>query len=107
MKATIDPEGRIALDHDLQAFLGVQPGDDVVLEPRGAELVIKAANGKTGLCYEGTVLLHRGTALPIAAEEAEILEDQGPIRLPPRDVRKVKAKIRAGSHRSLSVTSED
>jgi bifunctional DNA-binding transcriptional regulator/antitoxin component of YhaV-PrlF toxin-antitoxin module len=61
MKATIDTQGRIALDIAFQKQLGVQPGDDVVLEARGDELVIKAANGKTGLCYEGQVLVHRGT----------------------------------------------
>jgi bifunctional DNA-binding transcriptional regulator/antitoxin component of YhaV-PrlF toxin-antitoxin module len=63
MIATIDREGRIVLDQELQKQLGVQPGDDVVVEPRGAELVIKAVNGKTGLCHEGNVLVHRGTCV--------------------------------------------
>ena len=107
MKATIDREGRIVLDDEVQKQLGVQPGDEVVLEPRGAELILKAANGKTGLCYEGNVLVHRGTALPIAPEEAELLEDTGPIRLPPRETRTVKAKIQSIPRRPVSVTAED
>lgn len=42
MKATIDREGRIALAKEVQAQLGVQPGDDVLLENRGNEWIIKA-----------------------------------------------------------------
>jgi bifunctional DNA-binding transcriptional regulator/antitoxin component of YhaV-PrlF toxin-antitoxin module len=64
MKATIDREGRIPLTDEFQKQLGVQPGDEVVLEPRGSELVIKAAHAKAGLCYEGNVLVHRGTCTP-------------------------------------------
>jgi len=64
MKATIDQDGRIALDKDIQQQLGVHPGDEVVLEPRGRELIIKAANGTTGLCYEGNVLVHRDACPP-------------------------------------------
>lgn len=63
MKATIDRDGRITLGQDVQAQLGVQPGDDVLVENRGNEIVIKAANGKTGLGYEGNVLVHRGTCV--------------------------------------------
>ena len=107
MKATIDREGRIALAEEVQQRLGVHPGDDVVLETRGNELVVKAANGKTGLSSEGNVLVHRGTALPIAAEEAEMLEDTGPIYLPPRDLRTLKAKVVRGPQRRLSETAED
>ena len=61
MKATIDREGRIALAKELQAQLGVQPGDEVVLENRGDEWIIKATPKESGLCYEGSVLVHRGT----------------------------------------------
>lgn len=32
MKATIDREGRIALAKEVQAQVGVQPGDEVLLE---------------------------------------------------------------------------
>jgi bifunctional DNA-binding transcriptional regulator/antitoxin component of YhaV-PrlF toxin-antitoxin module len=80
MKTTIDQEGRIALGQDLQRQLGVQPGDEVLLESRGSEWVIKAAGAATGLCLEGNVLVHRGTMLPLAAAEAELLDDTGPIR---------------------------
>jgi formylmethanofuran dehydrogenase subunit D len=81
MKAIIDREGRIALDHEVQQQLGVQPGDEVVLEPRGAEVVIKAAHGKTGLCYEGNVLVHRGTCVrktnPLADNREERMDQLG------------------------------
>lgn len=71
MIATIDHQGRIVLDQELQKQLGVQPGDDVVVEPRGTELVIKAANGKSGLCREGNVLVHRGTCVSDTALAAD------------------------------------
>ena len=64
MKAIIDREGRIALAKEVQAQLGVQPGDEVVLENRGDEWIIKATVGEPGLCYEGNVLVHRGICTP-------------------------------------------
>jgi bifunctional DNA-binding transcriptional regulator/antitoxin component of YhaV-PrlF toxin-antitoxin module len=60
MKAIIDHDGRIALGPELQNRLGVGPGDEVILENRGDELIIKAANNVAGLCREGNVLVHRG-----------------------------------------------
>jgi len=79
MKATIDREGWIALGHDVQKQLGVQPGDDVFLENRGDEWVIKAAKPGTGLCMEGNVLVHPGTWVtpsgdPVAADRDERME---------------------------------
>jgi hypothetical protein len=62
MKATIDCEGRIALAPDVQSQLGVQPGDEVLLEKHGGEWIMKAAKPETGLCYEGNVLVHRGVS---------------------------------------------
>jgi bifunctional DNA-binding transcriptional regulator/antitoxin component of YhaV-PrlF toxin-antitoxin module len=62
MRTTIDREGRIALGRDLQDELGVQPGDDVLLERRGEEWIIQAAKGERGLCLEGNVLVHRGVS---------------------------------------------
>jgi hypothetical protein len=60
MKATIDPEGRICLAVEMQTQLGVQPGDDVLLEKHGNEWIIRAAQPPTGLSQEGNVLVHRG-----------------------------------------------
>jgi bifunctional DNA-binding transcriptional regulator/antitoxin component of YhaV-PrlF toxin-antitoxin module len=60
MRATIDQEGRIPLGRELQGQLGLKPGDEVILENRGAEWVIKAAKAEGGLCREGNVLVHRG-----------------------------------------------
>jgi len=60
MKATIDHQGRIPLGRELQDQLGVKPGDEVVLESRGSEWIIKAAHSNAGLCREGNVLVHRG-----------------------------------------------
>ena len=62
MTTTIDTQGRIELGREVRERLGVQPGDDVVLEERGDEWVIKAA-AKTGLCWVGNVLVHRGISL--------------------------------------------
>ena len=107
MKATIDREGRIALAQEVQTQLGVQPGDEVLLEHRGDEWIIKAAKSATGLCLEGNVLVHRGIALPIAANEAELLEDTGPIHMGPRDSRRVAAQIVSVPRRPISATAED
>lgn len=64
MNTTIDLEGRISLAKELQDCLGVRPGDQVVVESRGAEIVITAAtNPKTGLYHEGNVLVHGGTCV--------------------------------------------
>ena len=93
MEATIDREGRIALDQEVQSQLGVQPGDDILLENRGDEWIIRSAKSTAGLCYEGNVLVHRGTALPVAADEAELLEDSGPIRIAPLGTQTVAAQV--------------
>ncbi len=72
MKAIVGHEGRIALAKEAQAQLGVQSGDDVLLENRRNEWIIKATSAMTGLCYEGNVLVHRGTCIlpsnPVAVE---------------------------------------
>jgi bifunctional DNA-binding transcriptional regulator/antitoxin component of YhaV-PrlF toxin-antitoxin module len=107
MKATIDREGRIALAPELQSELGVQPGDDVLLENRGGDWIIKAAKTETGLCYEGELLVHRGTALPVAADEAELLEDIGRIHAAPRNSQKVPAKVVSIPRRAISIATED
>src|SRR4051812_13218311 len=39
MRATIDPQGRIPLGPTLQTQLGLGPGDEVIVEERGGELV--------------------------------------------------------------------
>jgi len=65
LRTTIDREGRIALDRDVQAKLGVGPGDEVVLESRGAEVLIRSARTEGGLELEGNVVVHRGVcAIP-------------------------------------------
>jgi AbrB family looped-hinge helix DNA binding protein len=76
MKATIDPEGRIALGRELQRQLGLKPGDEVVLEKRGSELIVKPANGKDGLCREGNVLVHRGSCTESIEEALETIRKQ-------------------------------
>jgi AbrB family looped-hinge helix DNA binding protein len=70
MKTTIDAAGRILLPDDLRARLGVKPGDEVVIEERAGEWVIKPANAASGLSWEGNVLVHRGsTTTPATVEE--------------------------------------
>jgi len=69
MKTTIDSSGRIQLPNDLQAQLGVKPGDEVVLEERGGEWVIRSLHTEAGLTWEGNVLVHRGTTVTGATVE--------------------------------------
>ena len=76
MRTTIDREGRIALGRDLQIQLGVQPGDDVLLERRGEEWIIQAAKGEKGLCLEGNVLVHRGVSQPPSVEALAEVRDE-------------------------------
>jgi bifunctional DNA-binding transcriptional regulator/antitoxin component of YhaV-PrlF toxin-antitoxin module len=60
MKVMIDNNGRIELGDELQKQLGLKPGDEVEIETRGKEGIIKPANSGQGLCQEGNVLVHRG-----------------------------------------------
>jgi len=62
MKTIIDPSGRIQLPDDLRAQLGVKPGDEVVIEERAGEWIIKPVRVPSGLAWEGKVLVHRGTS---------------------------------------------
>ena len=77
MRATIDKEGRIPLGPELQGQLGLKPGDDVVLENRGDEWVIRAARSAEGLCREGNVLVHRGLCTePMDAVLAQLRDER-------------------------------
>jgi bifunctional DNA-binding transcriptional regulator/antitoxin component of YhaV-PrlF toxin-antitoxin module len=74
MKTTIDSTGRIQLPEDLQSRLGVKPGDEIVLEERAGEWIIKAAQGESGLSWEGNVLVHRGS-MATAATIEELIDE--------------------------------
>jgi bifunctional DNA-binding transcriptional regulator/antitoxin component of YhaV-PrlF toxin-antitoxin module len=58
MHAIVDSEGKIALGPEF----GAKPGDEVVLEQRGDEWVIKVAGPQMGLCRKGSILVHYGTS---------------------------------------------
>ena len=62
MKTIVDDAGRIQLPDDVRRQLGVKPGDEVVLEARAGEWVLKSAHTKTGLSWEGNVLVHKGVS---------------------------------------------
>jgi AbrB family looped-hinge helix DNA binding protein len=83
MKTTIDAAGRILLPADLQTRLGVKPGDEIVLEERAGEWVIKPANAATGLSWEGNVLVHRGSSSTDATVE-ELIDGARAERIPLR-----------------------
>lgn len=63
MKATIDRDGRIELKRELQIMLGVEPGDEVIVEGLGNEVVIRSAKSETGLALADNVLVHRGSSV--------------------------------------------
>jgi AbrB family looped-hinge helix DNA binding protein len=69
MKTVVDEGGRIQLPQDVQARLGVRPGDEVVLEERAGEWVLRPANAVAGLSREGNVLVHKGASQTGAAVE--------------------------------------
>lgn len=58
MTATIDPQGRIRLDPEMQKQLGVKPGDELAIENRNGQWVLSPV----GLVTENGVLVHRGTS---------------------------------------------
>ncbi len=62
MKATLTSDGQISLPAEVQAQLGVKPGDDIILEPQNGVCVIRAGNVPTGLAFEGNVLVHHGVS---------------------------------------------
>jgi len=74
MKSVIDETGRIQLPEEVRLQLGVKPGDQVILEPRAGEWVLRSAQASTGLAWEGNVLVHRGTSPPGAATDASLDE---------------------------------
>lgn len=70
MKATIDDAGRIQLPDELQADLGLQPGDDVVFEHASDSWRIKRGSEATGLQREGALLVHKGQMTTGTVEDA-------------------------------------
>ena len=69
MKAVVDEAGRIELPEDVRVQLGVKAGDEVVLEARAGEWVLRSAHASSGLAWEGTVLVHKGTSMTGATIE--------------------------------------
>jgi uncharacterized protein with PhoU and TrkA domain len=67
MHATVDAERRIALGPEI----GAEPGDEVFLERRGDEWVLRVAKLPMGLCRDGDVLVHRGVSTKSAEEVLE------------------------------------
>jgi bifunctional DNA-binding transcriptional regulator/antitoxin component of YhaV-PrlF toxin-antitoxin module len=74
MKTTIDSSGRVQLPQDLQAHLGVKPGDVVLFEERAGEWVIRSAHAESGLGWEGNVLVHWGTIVT-SAKVDELIDE--------------------------------
>jgi bifunctional DNA-binding transcriptional regulator/antitoxin component of YhaV-PrlF toxin-antitoxin module len=74
MKAVVDEAGRIQLPEDVLVQLGVKAGDEVVLEARAGEWVLRSAHARSGLAWEGTVLVHRGTSRTSATIE-DLIDD--------------------------------
>jgi len=60
MKTVIDESGRIQLPENVRTQMGVKAGDEILLEERAGEWVLKSTNTGTGLSWEGKVLVHKG-----------------------------------------------
>jgi hypothetical protein len=58
MHAIVDAERKIALGPEL----GAEPGDEVVLEQRGDEWLLRVEKVPTGLIKKGNLLIHPGIA---------------------------------------------
>jgi AbrB family looped-hinge helix DNA binding protein len=69
VKTIVDEAGRIQLPEAVRTQLGVKSGDEVVLEERAGEWVLKSANTVTGLSWEGNVLVHKGASMTSATIE--------------------------------------
>ena len=78
---------------ELQNHLGVQPGDNIILEISGNEWIIKAAKTKAELCRAGDLPDDAKQASLTASEDAELLEDTWRIQISPREVRTVLAQV--------------
>lgn len=74
MKTTIDEAGRIELPQDVRTQLGVNPGDELELEQRAGEWVIRSSRADSGLCWEGNVLVHKGRSTAAATID-EVLDE--------------------------------
>ena len=62
MKTTLGSDGQIQLSQEIQAQLGLKPGDDVILETQNGTCIIRASDAATGLMRQGNVLVHRGVS---------------------------------------------
>ena len=72
MTMVVDEAGRIQLPEEVRSQLGVGPGDQVILEVRAGEWVLKSVPSTLALAWEGNVLVHQGTGLLSAAAENSI-----------------------------------
>jgi hypothetical protein len=72
MHAIVDAEGRIAVG----PAIGAEPGDEVFLERRGDEWVLRVAKLPMGLVRDGERLVHRGVNTESAEEFLEKLRNE-------------------------------
>jgi formylmethanofuran dehydrogenase subunit D len=74
MQTIIDAQGRIALEPALLGQLGVAPGDAILVEPRGGEIVLRPVSPRAGLARVGDVLVHVGVS-DWAQDEADAVRE--------------------------------
>jgi hypothetical protein len=72
MHVVVDTERKITLAPEI----GAEPGDEVILEQRGEEWVLRITKVPTGLCRDGEVLVHRGVSTKSAEEVLEELRNE-------------------------------
>jgi hypothetical protein len=72
MHAIVDADRKIALTPEI----GAEPGDEVFLERRGDEWVLRVAKLPMGLVRDGERLVHRGVSTKSAEEVLEELRNE-------------------------------
>lgn len=62
MKTTIDKFGRLVVPKEIRDSLGLRPGDEVEVEGRAQEIVLKPSAQEAPLCLEEGILVYCGNA---------------------------------------------
>jgi AbrB family looped-hinge helix DNA binding protein len=76
MKTTIDRFGRLVVPKELRERLGLRAGDEVEVDSRDQEIVLKPTAHEAPLCIEEGVLVYCGKAAGDIAAAVKRLREQ-------------------------------